>query len=161
METSKLWLFIPLGALLLLVLQGEPEKPNPSSGKEAYYLKFNKDEIFKNLIATEGHFRNVKKTGLDREGFLNCAVKHLADAEGHLDEAISHSIVAETEESSKKFRELRNKVQNFRHSLQGGKVSPEAGIKLVREIRHEFEDFNPEYDISKCEACTVKVSIMR
>ena len=26
--------------------------------REVYYLNFNKDEIFKNLIASEGHFRN-------------------------------------------------------------------------------------------------------
>ena len=160
MDTSKLWFLLPFGLILLMVFHKDTEKPSePNTGKEAYYLKFNKDEIFKGVLATEGHFRNVKETGIDREGFLNCAVKHLADVEGHLDEAISHSLIAESEEQSKQYRELRNDVRWFRHELQAGNVTPEEGIKQVRKIRRAFESFNPEFDISKCESCTVKVEI--
>lgn len=151
------WLLIPFGIFLFWVLNQDEGKPaeNPSKGKEKYYLEFNKDEFFKNVIATEGHFRNVKKKGIDKKGFINCCVKHLADGEGHLDEAISHSLIAETEETSTKFRQLRDKVKSFRHDLQSGKVSPEQGIKRVRKIRREFERFNPTFDISLCEACTI------
>jgi hypothetical protein len=164
MSSKALVLLIPLGIGLLLILnkeQKEEEPPSPSAGKEEYYLKFNKDEVFKNLIATEGHFRNVEETGVDREGFLNCAVKHLADAEGHLDEAISHSLIVENEVSSKMFRELRNEVKELRGDLQLGQVSPEEGIRRVRQARRNFETFNPEYDISLCEACTVKVEVIK
>ncbi|MBA7490873.1 hypothetical protein ES702_01416 [subsurface metagenome] len=162
LETKHLALLLPIGVFLYLIFTQKPKlETHPSTGKEKYYLKFNKDEIFKNLLGTEGHFRNIKEKGVDTEGFLNCAVKHLADAEGHLDEAISHSLVAETAEKSEKFRQLRNKTRDFRHNLQAGKVSAERGIEEIREIRNEFEAFNPEYDISKCIACTIDVTVKK
>lgn len=157
-------ILIPVAALGALVLLNEKQKEEPTAqpvGKEGYYLKFNKDEIFKSYIAIEGHFRNVKEAGIDRKGFMNCAVKHSADAEGHLDEAISHSLIVENEETSDKFRKLRNNTREFRHALQTGTLSPAEGIHAVRALRHEFESFNPEYDISKCEACQVKVEIIK
>lgn len=120
-------------------------------GSESYFLEFNKDEIFKNIIAVEGHLRNVKPEY--DAGDLACIVKHLADIEGHCDEAISHSLVAEGESSSKKFRELRDRVRDFRKKVQRGKITPEEGIREIREIRAFFESFNPEYDISKCKTC--------
>lgn len=149
--------------LVYTITQEDKRESTPSRGKEAHYLKFNKDEVFKNLIATEGHFRNVEEdeTGAETEGFLNCAVKHLADTEGHLDEAISHSLVAKNKESSQNFRWLRDEVRNLRDDLQTGFVKPEEGIKRVRVIRREFEGFNPEYDISKCKACRIKVEVIR
>ena len=157
---DKRWLLlIPVGFIAYIVLTGKP-KNNPSEGKEKYYLKFNKDESFKNLIATEEHFRNVEND-IDEEGFLNCAVKHLASCEGHFDEAISHSLIVESKDSSDKFRDLRNDVRWLRHELQSGRVSPSEGIKHVRKIRRKFEDFNDEYDISRCEACEVKVEIIK
>lgn len=164
-----------------LKIEGE-EIPDvkPEKGKEEYYLRFNKDEIFKNLIAAEGHFRNVFdkkrkkqeyqmainaeriKEGMSPvseeleelgQGFLNCVVKHLADSEGHSDEAISHSAVVEGEESSCMFRELRDDTKTFRWKVQKGVVTPFEGIKQVRQLRRTFESFNPEYDISKCKSC--------
>lgn len=158
MSDNKIgWVLIPIGIFLLWILDQNEDKPieNPSKGKEEYYLEFNKDEFFKNIIHTEGHFKNIKEKGVDKKGFLNCCVKHLADAEGHLDEAISHSLIVENEEASTKFRQLRDKVKSFRHNLQSGKVSPAEGIKRVRKIRREFEGFNPNFDISLCEACTI------
>jgi hypothetical protein len=165
MKMDSRWILVPLlgiGAFLILTEKNHEESsPNPSAGKEAYYLKFNKDEFFKNVIATEGHFRNVEESGIDRKGFLNCCVKHLADAESHLDEAVSHSLIVENEEASDKFRELRNKTRDFRHDLQEGRISPEEGIRRVRQIRREFESFNKDYDISECEACQVHVEIIK
>lgn len=150
-------LLIPIGGLILLAADHQDEEKNssPHSGKEVNYLRYNKDEIFKNLIATEGHFRNEKTTEKGTDGFLNCAVKHLADAEGHIDEAISHTAATNDTEASNKFRVLRDKTRNFRHDLQEGKVSPTVGIERTRDIRREFESFNPEFDISKCKACEV------
>jgi len=72
------------------------------TGKEDYFLNFNRDEIFKGIVAVEGHFRNVKP-GFEA-GDLACIVKHLADVEGHCDEAISHSLIAEGKETSSKFQ---------------------------------------------------------
>ena len=161
METKYWGLLLPIGAFLFLVLtqKPKPEVAHPSTGKEKYYLKFNKAEIFKNLIAAEEHFRNIELTGIDREGFLQCNVKHLGSAEGHMDEAISHALVAESDKSSNKFRQLRNKTRDFREALQAGRVTPEEGIKQVRTLRREFEGFNEEYDVSTCEACEVTVEI--
>ena len=153
-EEFLVLLLIPIGGLILLAADHQEEEKNssPHAGKEVNYLRYNKDEIFKNLIATEGHFRNVETT---KEGFLNCAVKHLADAEGHVDEAISHTAATNDTEASSKFRVLRDEIRDFRHDLQDGKVSPTVGIERTRDIRREFESFNPEFDISKCKACEV------
>jgi len=120
--------------------------------KEKYYLEFNRDEIFKNFIASEGHFRNIG-ISKDKAGFLNCIVKHLGDAESHLDEAISHALIVEGEESSNKFYELRDKVKDFRKWIQSSPITRDEGIKEIRKLRREFESFNEAYDISKCEAC--------
>ena len=159
LETKHLALLLPIGVFIVILATQKHEQPHPSTGKEKYYLRFNKEEIFKNLIATEEHFRNVEEAGIDTEGFLNCNVKHLGSCESHADEAISHALIAETEESSEKFRKLRNKIREFRRDLQSGKVTPTEGIKRTREVRHEFEAFNPRYDISTCEACEVHVEI--
>lgn len=125
----------------------------PTVAKEKYYLGFNKDEVFKSLIACEGHFRNLKSVGKDSAGFLNCIVKHLADAEGHCDEAISHSLIADGKDSSKKFLELRDEIRNFRKFIQSSPINRDEGIVEIRKLRRNFESFNEEFDISKCETC--------
>lgn len=123
------------------------------TSKESYYLNFNRDEIFKNLIASEGHFRNFTSLKKDKTGFLNCIVKHLADAEGHCDEAISHALIAESEETSKNFLELRDVIRDFRKYVQSSPITRDEGIREIRKIRRRFEAFNPDYDVSKCETC--------
>jgi hypothetical protein len=150
-------LFIPIGGLVLLWLgeQEEEHKLGYVPGKEKLFLKYNQDEIFKNLIATEGHFRNVQGKKLDDEGFMNCAVKHLADAEGHADEAICHSVVVADAKTSEHYKELRDEIQSLRDDVQEGKVDASQGIERVREIRRDFESFNPQFDISRCKACEV------
>ena len=128
--------------------------------REGYYLNFNKDEIFKNLIASEGHFRNLKSVEEDEKGFLNCIVKHLADAEGHCDEAISHALIAEDGETSRRFLELRDETRNFRKWIQSSPITRDEGIREIRKIRRQFESFNPNYDVSKCETCGDPAEIM-
>jgi len=128
--------------------------------KESYYLTFNKDEVFKALIACEGHFRNLKSVDKDSAGFLNCIVKHLADAEGHCDEAISHSLIVDGKESSKNFLELRDEIRNCRKWIQSSPITRDDGIIEIRKLRRQFEGFNPDYDVSKCEACGDTAEIM-
>ena len=130
------------------------------NSKERYYLTFNKDEIFKSLIACEGHFRNLKSTDKDSAGFLNCIVKHLADAEGHCDEAISHSLIVDGSDSSNYFLELRDEIRSFRRWVQSSPISRDEGIIEIRKVRRQFEGFNPDYDVSKCEACGDSEEIM-
>lgn len=168
---TQVLLFIPMGGLLIYLLtRDSPEEEPvtettvvvaavieqaPQTGKEAGYLEYNQDEIFKNLIAAEGHFRNVKASDKEEAaGFMNCVVKHLADAEGHADEAISHSIATNKTEAEK-YQTLRDNIRDLRHDLQKGKVSPTEGIKRTRNVRRYFEGFNPEFDISKCQACDI------
>ena len=124
-----------------------------AGSKEAYYLSFNRDEIFKNLIAGEGHFRNFNSQKEDSVGFLNCVVKHLADAEGHCDEAVSHALIAEDSAISKLFLELRDAIRDFRKMVQSSPITRDTGITEIRKIRRIFEGFNPDYDVSKCESC--------
>ena len=152
-------MIIPFG-LLLLYLIDRNEEPTATTGKEQYYLTYNKDEIMKNLLASEGHFRNIADDGSTVEaGFLSCVVKHLADAEGHGDEAISHSAVVEGQEASDKFRDLRNDLRELRYKVQKDSISPHEGILEIRKLRREFESFNPEYDVSTCESCTIQTII--
>lgn len=143
-----------------------PEEPiielKPEAGKEPYFLRYNKDEIFKNLIGAEGHLRNaMQKKSEIAKGFLNCVIKHAGDAEGHSDEAISHAAIVEGEEKSEHFLELRDKIKNFRWKIQKNELTPYQAIKEVRQIRHDFEAFNPEYDISKCKSCESIEALMK
>jgi len=135
--------------------------PVKASSKEAYYLSFNRDEIFKNLIASEGHFRNFNSLKEDSTGFLNCIVKHLADAEGHCDEAVSHAIIAENSETSKRFLELREEIKSLRKWVQTSPVTRDEGIREIRKLRRSFEGFNSSYDVSKCETCGDSTEIMK
>ena len=123
-----------------------------NTSKEAYYLNFNQDEVFKNLLASEGHFRNVDPKQ-DSYGFMNCIVKHLADAEGHADEAISHALIVKGKADSQKFNKLRDELKSFRKKLQESSIDQAEGIKEIRRIRRYFESFNPKYDVSKCQSC--------
>ena len=138
-------------------IYGTRDLPPRGTGqnKESKFLTFNQDEIFKNLIATEGHFRNADSKQ-DIKGFLYCNVKHLADAEQHADEAISHSTVVADQETVDNYKKVRNDIRDLRHDLQKGEVPPSEGITRVRGIRRDFESFNPEFDISKCKACSIK-----
>lgn len=113
------------------------------TGDPELFLKWNKDEIFKGLIAVENHFRYL------RSGDYGCIIKHLAEVEGHCDEAISHAAELGLEDMSSKFRELRDMVKELREKLH--EYSQIEGIKRVRELRKFFESFNPEYSV-KC-AC--------
>jgi len=128
-------------------------------GNEAYFLEYNKDNIFKGLIQAETHLRHAKP-GQQDEG-LNCVVKHLAEIEGEADEAVSHSLVVEGEEVANKFRELRDQVRQLRKEFQKGKITPEEGIRRLRRIRGFFESFNPEYDISKCDTCGASEEVLK
>ena len=135
--------------------------PVKASSKESYYLNFNRDEIFKNLIASEGHFRNFNSLKEDSTGFLNCIVKHLADAEGHCDEAVSHALIAENSETSKRFLELREEIKELRKWIQTSPVTRDEGIREIRKLRRSFEGFNSSYDVSKCETCGDSTDIMK
>ena len=156
-EEAAVILWIPIGIALLMWL-GEDEKKATATavtGKEAYYLQYNKDEIFKNLLAAESHLKTVEDQPAGDNGFMNCVVKHLADAEQHSDEAISHSLVAANEEKSENFKYISSCLKETRHMIQAGQLSPAQAIVNVRSIRQSFEKSNPEFDISKCTACDV------
>jgi len=130
------------------------------TSKEGYYLNFNRDQIFINLIASEGHFRNFTNLKEDEKGFLNCCVKHLADAESHADEAVSHALIAEDSETSRRFLELRDEIRSFRKWVQSSPITRDEGIREIRKLRRRFEGFNVDYDVSKCETCGDPAEIM-
>ncbi|MHA1262333.1 MAG: ImmA/IrrE family metallo-endopeptidase [Candidatus Freyarchaeota archaeon] len=77
----------------------------------------------------------------------------MADAEGEAEEAISHALIVEGPESSAKFKELRDSIRALRKKLQKENVQPNEGLAEIRKIRRQFESANPEYDVSKCQAC--------
>lgn len=77
----------------------------------------------------------------------------MAEAEGEAEEATSHALVTDDEETSRKFKQLAHSIRKFRERLQDKPVSPSEGIREIRELRHFFESFNEDYDVSKCKAC--------
>uniref|UniRef100_A0A6M3ID36 Uncharacterized protein n=1 Tax=viral metagenome TaxID=1070528 RepID=A0A6M3ID36_9ZZZZ len=165
-ERLLLLLLVPSAILLVLTSseQQEQTEDQPTvakAGKETYYLEFNKDEIMKGLVATEEHFRNVSEDNTEiQKGYLNCVVKHLISVESHGDEAISHSQVTVNECTSNNFKQLRNQTRALRRDVQEGSITPGQGITRTREIRRFFESFNPEFDISRCKACSIEVELV-
>jgi hypothetical protein len=123
-------------------------------GDPRFFLKYNKEEIFKNLIQAEGHLRNMRP-GLQSQD-LSCVVKHLADAEAHADEAISHAAELGDDEASRKFMELRDMLREFRRRIQEEPPSMQEAIRQIRKLRAYYESFNPEFDISKCKVCGIE-----
>ena len=126
-----------------------------SNQKEANFLRFNQDGIYGNLLATEEHFRMMKAKDADKN-FQQCDVKHLSLASNHESAALSHSVAVGDEKSAKEYAMLYDKTIDLQHDIQDGKVSPTEGIKRVREIKTEFESFNPTFDVSKCKACEIR-----
>lgn len=120
-------------------------------GSEEYFLGYNQDEIFKWVLAAEGHFRYVKPGSKSED--LACIVKHLAEIEGHSDEAVSHALIARGEDASRKYAELRDRAKDLRKKVQNSTISFPDGLKEIRNLRGYFESFNPKFDISKCSTC--------
>jgi hypothetical protein len=160
-EELGLLAIIGVGATALFILADEEEdtaeankeKSLPATGdkKETYFLRFNQDGVYGNLLATEEHFRKI---GTNKD-FNQCAVKHLALGANHADEAVSHEIAVGDSSASKKYAELRDGMTELQHDVQDGKVSSTQGIERVRKLKSEFESFNPSFDVSKCKACQV------
>ncbi len=105
------------------------------------FLRWNKNEIYKGLLAVEGHLRNFYDIG--------CIIKHLSEIESHCDEAISHSAELNLDEISLKFKELRDKIRELKEKIT--EMDPIEAIRTIRRLRKEFESFNKEFEI-KC-AC--------
>ncbi len=128
-------------------------------GSEKYFLGFNKDEIFKWILAAEGHFRYV--TSENKSEDRACIVKHLAEVEGHSDEAVSHALIIQGEDVSVKYAKLRDMAKDLRKRVQTSQLSFSEGLIKIRSLRSYFESFNPDYDISKCSTCGPKENVYR
>lgn len=151
---------IPLGLIALYLLQDKEENPQQeaSEPKENYFLRYNNDEIFKGLLATEGHLRNIEGKNIQKNE-LGCVIKHSAEIESHADEAISHALIVQDKGKSDSYRVLRDNIREFRYAAQFGNLNPSEGIEQIRRIRHAFEKQNPEYNIDKCKACSIEVNV--
>jgi len=155
---TQVLLFVPLGAIMLYFLvKDEPAAEETQTvtlapnGKEAAFLRFNQDGIYGNLLATEEHFRNISADA----NFNQCAVKHLSLSANHASEAVSHTVAVGDVKDSKEYAKLNTQILELQHDVQDGKVTPAKGIERVREIKHEFEVFNPAFNVSLCKACTI------
>jgi len=121
--------------------------------KETYFLNYNKDNIFANLLQAEDHLRHLQSADNLTPGFQACVLKHLAFISGECLEAQSHSLVTLGKETSRKYAELQTKVDEIKKGVQTGKLSADEGILKVREARKLFEKINPDYDMESCQAC--------
>ena len=119
------------------------------AGDAAAFLRWNKEELFKALLAAEGHLRAAGPGTQD----LSCVVKHLAEAESHADEAVSHAAELGDDLASSRFRGLRDAARDLRRAVQGGSVPLEEAIRRVRALRRALEEAAPEFDVSRCRAC--------
>jgi len=133
--------------------------------KESEFLAYNKDQIFTNMLQAEEHLHNLADKKIDvSKGEASCVVKHLALAEGNADEGISHSadvtnagIMAQG--TPEEFKIVRDGLHEVRYKFAEGNYSPKEAITKLRDVRRRFESFNPQFDISKCKACSVEASI--
>lgn len=119
--------------------------------KESFFLDFNVDNIFKNLIQTEDHLRRLHGKTTD-EGHASCVTKHLLFVEGEAEEAISHSSIVSPEKIDL-FSSVARGASGVRASLNGDGV--DESIKKVRDLRKQMEVAYPEYNTSFCKACTI------
>jgi len=120
--------------------------------KERYFLTYNISNLAKDLIQSEYHLRRMKKGAIEG-GHANCVVKHSLHEEGEAEEATSHALIVEGSEKSQKFKVLGDNIREFRKRIQKGNFDRDDAIRQVRELRSEFESFNPEFDVSQCESC--------
>lgn len=114
---------------------------------EEYFLEYNKDNIFKNLIQCEDHLKN-----LSEPGFNQCALKHLLFTEGELEEAVTHSLIVAPEKHDN-YKALVSKVRNIRKEVQKGRADPKKTSMQVRNLRRDFEKFNRDFNTAECKAC--------
>lgn len=121
--------------------------------KEVYFLTYNKDNIFKSFLQAEDHLRQLQNSPEYKPGFQNCIIKHLAFAEAEADEAVSHSLVTIGKEQSHQYASLRDNISLLRKKLMSNEINNDDAILGIRESRAMFEKINPDYDISKCQAC--------
>ncbi len=119
--------------------------------REEYFLEYNVDNIFINLIQLETHLRNLDTTD-NEKGHSACLVKHLAEVEGESSEAISHSATI-APEKTREFKEIKETAHEMRKKL--GDKNPDEMILEVRALRKRVEKLNPEWDTSNCKACEV------
>lgn len=115
--------------------------------QEEYFLEYNKDNIFKNLIQCEDHLKN-----LSEPGFNQCALKHLLFTEGELEEAVTHSLIVAPEKHDN-YKALVSKVRHIRKEIQKGNADPKKTSMQVRNLRRDFEKFNRDFDTAECKAC--------
>jgi len=120
--------------------------------KIAQFLEYNRDEVFKNLLAVEEHLRFAKPGTTSSEAA--CIIKHLAEIESHCDEAISHASELGYDEEVDYWRQIRDKVRDLRYRIMlEGIQNPTEMIRDVRQIRQILESFNPELSAMGCGVC--------
>lgn len=117
--------------------------------REIGFLKFNKDNLMKHLLAIEDHARYLKE-GMSPEHYA-CITKHFLQAEEQSDEGISHASVIEPE-NLEIFKDVKNKLFEMRNKMTNN-TSPENVITAIREIRKIAEKLDPSYNTSECKVC--------
>ena len=112
--------------------------------REEYFLKYNHDNIFVNLLQAEDHLRNLSETD-NSDGHNACIVKHLMITEVESNEAYSHA------ENPDIYYKIRSGCNELRSKLSSIKVH--EAIQEVRTIRKTAEHLDPSYNIEDCRAC--------
>lgn len=120
--------------------------------KEQYFLKYNRKNIAYDIIQSERHLQHISE-GPIQGGHANCVVKHCLHSAGDCREATSHALIVEGPEKSQKFKILGDHIDNYRERIQKGEIDRDEAIRQIRKLRSEFESFNPDFDVSKCESC--------
>lgn len=133
---------------------GEPHKKNTAA-----FLLFNRDNIFENLLQAEDHLKRIKNdTRFDDQNqvealdHIQCVVKHITMAKGESSEAQAHTLDIK-EEDYENYMELGERLRHIKDGIASKETTIEDLIRDIREARGFFEKFNPDYDISKCQAC--------
>lgn len=123
------------------------------------FLDFNKDNIFENLLQAEDHLKRIKNDArfqsehsVEALDHIQCVIKHITMAKGESSEAQAHTLKSHPE-NYENYLELQERLKKIKEGIASKETTIEELIEDVRDARGFFENFNPDYDISKCRAC--------
>lgn len=121
-------------------------------GSAEAFLKYNKDNVMKHLLAIEAHLRELEEGY--RPDHASCVIKHILQLEEQCEEGISHAAELGQDEVAKIFKRVRDEAESIRKALLEGRPPAEI-IRMVRAVRRVAEKLDPSFELEKCTTCTV------
>jgi len=123
------------------------------TGNAENFLKYNEDNVMMQLLALEDHFRLLSSDY--KSEHAACCTKHILFLLEEAREGQSHASEVGDSKKVRIFKEIDEDTQKVRVDIESH-VPPEEIIRKVRAIRRKVEGLNPNFNLEKCEACSIK-----